>query len=809
MRKILLLLTVLAFTRLTVQAQESEMDDLFDMSLEELLEASVVTSVSKNEEKLLDVASAITVMTSHDIQNSGATNLHELLRRVPGYWGVSTEYNSASSTIRLATVDEGRVGSTLFLLDGTPVQDYMYSNFSYQIFDIPLHDIERIEVIKGSGGSIYGANSATGVISIFTKDPAHYNGITTKVEFANPDFRVASISGGKKLGDLSISGFGKYRHFEGYGLPDIYKGEQITVPHSEDPSQNITIANRYTEDFQPSDMFTAGIKAGYDISDKTRLSLRSHFNQLNQNVYTDRFLPETFFTENMLYLEETEQRRFAGNIKIEHSFSENHQLFARISNSTELNYQGVGGGFYSNNAMYDLEIQDNFILGNHAFNVGIDYRQVHFNIRDLKEPSQFNYTTLDATENITGAFIQDKISLLNNKLRLTLGIKAENYTLVNESYYFSPNLKFSVTPVKNVSIWGGYSMSYSTVGFTNTNLDYKIFRAPAQPFFFQQALPEVTENVYNQAYQQSLAMGLPEAQAAAAAEAYVQSDQGQGTINYVSDSIANNYAQVYPGYYNVEVNNGSNVEPIKFQNYDIGIRSIPFNWMTFESNFFYTQISDAVFAAPVSTINNPENQALPSLTTDGEFADKLYYGNYVQGNSKGLETIVRIKPSSMVEMEFSHTWLRTHLEYQENSDFDISQWSDDRKTIGGSTPGVPENIFRVSGYFTLPMDLQFSVDGLYGTTFNSQARYQMDKQRFTSILEISEGVGTIIGENDDRTIVNLKLQKSFSNDNWSVYLFGNDIFTDKRIENADNLIHTTYGHVGRMVGAGVIYQLNL
>jgi hypothetical protein len=231
--------------------------------------------------------------------------------------------------------------------------------------------------------------------------------------------------------------------------------------------------------------------------------------------------------------------------------------------------------------------------------------------------------------------------------------------------------------------------------------------------------------------------------------------------------------------------------------------------MTFETNLFYTIIDDAVHAAPVSTISNPENMARPSLTTEGQVADKLFYGNYVQGNSKGIETVIRIKPSKKIEMEFSHTFLSTYLEYKENEDFDISQWSQEQKELGSEAPGVPTNIFRLSGYFALPMDFQLSIDALYGTEFQSQALFQHDNQRFSSVLEIGDDIGYLIGENDNRTIINFRIHKEIIKDRWSLYAFGNDIFTKNRIENADYLVNTTYSFVGSMLGAGLTYSIGL
>ena len=148
-------------------------EDFFDMSIEDLMNIEV-TSVSKKAERLQDVAAALYVLTQEDIKNSSATSIHELLREVPGYWGVQDEYNNVTSAMRFSNTTNGPAGTVLYLLDGTPIQDLMTSTFTNRNFDIPLDEIDRIEIIKGSGGVIYGANSATGVVNIFTKSVDEY-----------------------------------------------------------------------------------------------------------------------------------------------------------------------------------------------------------------------------------------------------------------------------------------------------------------------------------------------------------------------------------------------------------------------------------------------------------------------------------------------------------------------------------------------------------------------------------------------------------------------------------------------------------
>jgi iron complex outermembrane receptor protein len=217
MKKPLLLLSTLiisSFKSLTI-AQTDTIgnlfeDGFFDLSLVDLLNMDV-TSVSKKAERLQDLASSIYVLTSADIMNSGATILNEDLKSVPGYWGIQTDYSNVLPDIQNSPSFAGN-GTVLFLLDGTPIQDNMPSCISFKNFYIPMDEIDRIEVIRDSGGSVYGLNSATGVVNIFTKNPEKYDEVNVKVDVASPGYVAATLRGGGKVNEkLSVSGYAKVR----------------------------------------------------------------------------------------------------------------------------------------------------------------------------------------------------------------------------------------------------------------------------------------------------------------------------------------------------------------------------------------------------------------------------------------------------------------------------------------------------------------------------------------------------------------------------------------------------------------------
>ena len=161
--------SIVAFHCLAAQAESDDRHDRHDLtglSIEELMNVEV-TSVSKKPVRLLDAAAAIHVISSDDIRRSGATSIPELLRTVPGIHVASGDSNKWAVTARGFT---GRFANKLLvLMDGRSVYTPIFSGVFWEVQDTLLEDIERIEVIRGPGASVWGANAVNGVINIITK----------------------------------------------------------------------------------------------------------------------------------------------------------------------------------------------------------------------------------------------------------------------------------------------------------------------------------------------------------------------------------------------------------------------------------------------------------------------------------------------------------------------------------------------------------------------------------------------------------------------------------------------------------------
>jgi iron complex outermembrane receptor protein len=168
--------------------------DLGSLGLEELMKVQVTTA-SKQAQSLSQVAAAIYVITAEQIRRSGATVIPELLRVVPG---VQVQQISPSQwAVGIRGMGNRFSNKLLVLMDGRTVYSPSFSGVYWDAQDIDVSLIERIEVIRGPGGTLWGTNAVNGIINIITKAAAKTKGDTLSLESGTQSpYRVAVVHGG-------------------------------------------------------------------------------------------------------------------------------------------------------------------------------------------------------------------------------------------------------------------------------------------------------------------------------------------------------------------------------------------------------------------------------------------------------------------------------------------------------------------------------------------------------------------------------------------------------------------------------------
>jgi iron complex outermembrane receptor protein len=182
--------------------------NLTAMSMEDLMNVEV-TSASKKEQKLSRVAAAIFVITQEDIRRSGATSIEDALRMVPGL--DVAQINGSTWAIGARGFNQQLSNKLLVMVDGRIVYTEAFGGVYWDTVDVPLEDIDRIEVIRGPGGSIWGANAVNGVISIFTKRTADTPGGLVEAAGGSIVQESGLVEYGDRIGKVTdYRVFGKY-----------------------------------------------------------------------------------------------------------------------------------------------------------------------------------------------------------------------------------------------------------------------------------------------------------------------------------------------------------------------------------------------------------------------------------------------------------------------------------------------------------------------------------------------------------------------------------------------------------------------
>src|SRR6185436_1350239 len=192
--------------------------DLKGLSIEELMQIDV-TSVSRRSEPFFDASSAVAVITAEELRRSGVTSLPEALRLVnslhvarqsQSLWAISARgFNSASAD------------KLLVLIDGRSVYTPLFSGVFWDVQDVLLEDVDRIEVIRGPGAAVWGANAVNGVINVITKPASETQGGLVTAGAGNEERGFGATRWGGAVGERGhYRVYGKYTNRDGLDALD-------------------------------------------------------------------------------------------------------------------------------------------------------------------------------------------------------------------------------------------------------------------------------------------------------------------------------------------------------------------------------------------------------------------------------------------------------------------------------------------------------------------------------------------------------------------------------------------------------------
>jgi iron complex outermembrane receptor protein len=420
----------------SAQTPQAPSDDLTQVSIENLMNIEV-TSVSKKEQKLSQVAAAIFVISQEDIRRSGATNIPDLLRMVPGL--DVAQINGSTWAIGSRGFNQQFGNKLLVLVDGRSVYSPTFSGVFWDTMDLPLSDIDRIEVIRGPGGTIWGANAVTGVISIFTKRAADTAGALVEAGGGNFQQGFGIVQYGGKLGNAT-----DYRVYTKY-----FNQDQMLDLNGQSGADGW---HRLRE----------GFRMDSALSSKDSLMVEGDLSTGREGELGFELPSVT----SPGFVAVSEQINLANG-----SFESvwDHTYSARSDSSLQFSFDQHRRDDPLNPEMrntYDLDFRHHLALGGRQDIVwGLGYRYTSDHIGGSLTVAM---NPASRAQQLFTAFAQDEIALVPQRLYLTVGTKFEHndYT----GFELMPGVRAAWTPNDRHMFWAAVSKALRAPSRNDTNL---------------------------------------------------------------------------------------------------------------------------------------------------------------------------------------------------------------------------------------------------------------------------------------------------------------------------------------------------
>ena len=428
---------LVALAALSAHAQDS-VSGYKKLSLAELMDIEV-TSVSRRAAKLSESASAIQVITGEDVRRNGASSLPEALRLASNLAVAQIDSNRWAITAR--GFNSTIADKLLVMIDGRTVYTPLYAGVFWDAQDTLLEDLDRIEVISGPGGTLWGANAVNGVINVTTKQAKDTQGLL--------------LLGG---GGTELRGFGGIRyagalapalHYRVYAK--YFDRDSTLRPNGSDGNNRWHLGQGgFRLDWEPTDNFITlqgDLYGGRADQTGIRDTKTAGGNLLGR--WTRTFSPDANF-QLQWYYDRTER-------DIPNSIRE------------ELD-------------THDFDLQHHFVIGErHNIVWGLGYRLTDDHVVN---PPTLAFLPGDLTQETFSGFMQDEIALLTDRLTLTLGTKIEHNDYTGWEYQPSTRLAWRVVPTHTV--WSAISRAVRTP----SRIDRDIYAPRDPPFTIVQGGPE-------------------------------------------------------------------------------------------------------------------------------------------------------------------------------------------------------------------------------------------------------------------------------------------------------------------------------
>ncbi|MGJ0516307.1 MAG: TonB-dependent receptor plug domain-containing protein [Methylomicrobium sp.] len=415
------------------QLHAEERNDAFDLSVEDLLNAKV-TSVAKKAQSLNDAPAAIFVISNEDIKRSGVTSIPEALRLAPGLDVARIDANKWAVSARGF---HGRFANKLLvLIDGRNAYTRTFSGVYWENQDVMLEDVDRIEVIRGPGATLWGANAVNGVINIITKHSSETQGMLLNAGGGTEERGFGSFRYGAKLGEdttARVYAKGFYRdentHLSGGEAGDDWNQVQ------------------------------GGFRLDSHLSTQDALTVQGDVYQANINQFSryPQIVPP------FQVVEKDDNTAYGGNLlaRWQHTVSPTSDYALQFYYNT---YTRNEVPLLDHRDTLDLDFQHRFaLLDRHEIVWGLNYRFGDDRIEGTPIQNGTSIYKIDpgtVHDQVYSGFIQDEMTLIDNTLWLTIGSKFEHNDY--SGFEGQPSARLMWAPHHQHRLWAGVSRAVRT-----------------------------------------------------------------------------------------------------------------------------------------------------------------------------------------------------------------------------------------------------------------------------------------------------------------------------------------------------------
>jgi iron complex outermembrane recepter protein len=438
--------------------------EVTQMSLEDLMNIQL-TTLSRKPQRLTDTAAAAYVLTADDIQRSGATNLPDALRLVPG---LEVERIGSGRWAVSARGFNGRFANKLqVLIDGRSVYAPLFSGVFWEAEDVLLEDIDRIEVIRGSGAALWGANAVNGVINIVTRSARSTQGTLVTALAGDEDRYQTSLRQGAQLdNDSAIRFWAK-------------AGERRDLLDADGrPAAHPWVYRR------------AGFRLDRDLVGGAVLMVNGSLHQGSSGE--DLLVPQ--LTAPYIRVVPAEQSNRGVSLVGRYQWRQPGGGLASLQAAVDSNEVGLGGTLRDRWHTFDLDFQHQQALGELQDVIwGLGYR--HTTDRFDPRGDLITFTPAGRTSEVFSAFVQDEWRVVPQSLQLIGGAKIEHNNFTG--FAFQPNLRALWTPAPRQTVWAAISRAVRTPSRAERDAATRLFVEPPMTVNNPSPLPVLTESQSN------------------------------------------------------------------------------------------------------------------------------------------------------------------------------------------------------------------------------------------------------------------------------------------------------------------------